>query len=137
MVRIRSSALTRTSCDPLIRRLPFGMTSVTTAATDNSMFSERVVSPAPFVVVLELMSPPADIWAVAPFQSPLSPRSSERPAVRLRSDSFLNLARSLISIFTVRISPFESARGSVKRRLCRSLHKEKRRGGAALVSGYS
>ena len=50
----RTSKLTRTSWVPLITRLPFGSTSVTTAATSSSMLSERVIAPSPFVDVLRV-----------------------------------------------------------------------------------
>ena len=92
MVRIRSSALTRTSCEPLIIRLPLGSTSVTTAATDSSMFSERVGRAVAFGVGLRI-----DVAVGAAAGADAVPFEVERAAercglaVRLRSDSFLKL----------------------------------------------
>ena len=68
MVSCRSSALTRTSCVPLMMRLPFGRTSVTIAATESLRFSDRVVSPVPVWRELEPTSKPAD---AAPTEGPL------------------------------------------------------------------
>ena len=50
----RISKFTRTSCVPLITRLPFGRTSVTTAATRRLMVSERSISPLLSVEVLDV-----------------------------------------------------------------------------------
>ena len=50
----RISKLTRTSCVPLITRLPFGSTSVTTAATRRLMVSERSIAPWLSVLVSAL-----------------------------------------------------------------------------------
>ncbi|OJU36750.1 MAG: hypothetical protein BGN94_20415 [Rhizobiales bacterium 68-8] len=128
IVRMRSSALTRTSCEPAITRLPLGSTSVTTAATSRSMLSDRSVAPDPVVEVDELILPERSSEPPAEPLETLPPRPRLRAASRLRSLWFLNCARSLIEIRTVRMSPTESARGSVNSRLCRSLHSEKRRG---------
>ena len=135
MVRMRSSALTRTSWVPLIIRLPLGSTSVTTAATDRSMFSERVVAPLPWLSVFDEMSPSMLALEPVPSTSNEPPSPSVRLAVRLRSDSFLSLARSLIEISTVRRSPASSARGSVNSLLWRSSHSENFLTGAAGFSG--
>ena len=54
MVSTRTSWLTRTSCEPLISRLPSGSTSVTTAAIDRWSFSERSMVPSPLALVMPL-----------------------------------------------------------------------------------
>ena len=83
------SALTRTSCEPLIIRLPLGSTSVTTAATSRSMLSERAVAPSPGSIDLEPALPSPAPPVPTPSHSAIRPRPSVRLAVRLRSDSFL------------------------------------------------
>ena len=54
MFKTLSSALTRTSCEPWITRLPLPRTSTTTAATESSRSSERLVSPSPAEAVDEI-----------------------------------------------------------------------------------
>ncbi len=66
----------------------------------------------------------------------LMSKPSLRLAVRLLSFWFLKLARSLILMLTVRMSPCDSARGSVNSRLWRSSHSENFFGAAGGVSGY-
>ncbi len=124
IVRMRSSALTRTSCEPVMTRLPLGNTLVTTAATCRSMLSDRAVAPAPF----EDVPVPSVASALAALPTPSTskppPNLKLRLTSRLRSDWFLNCALSLIEIWTVRMSPTDRARGSVNRRLWLSFHSE-------------
>src|SRR5690606_20662137 len=114
---------------------PLGSFSVTMAAIVSFRFSERSVAPKPFAEVLEPMEPSA---AAEP---PLEPAANDPANARLRSDSrercdsLRKRARSLMVISTVRISPTSRARGSVKRWLCRSLHREYRATGGELLFG--
>ena len=104
---------------PLITRLPFGSTSVTTAATSSSMLSERLIAPSPLVALLESI-----LESIVPLRLPLSSGSFvsqlvSRPKLvllsRLRSDVLSSDALSLMEILTVTTSPTFIARGSRNR----------------------
>jgi len=121
---MRISWFTRTSCEPLMMRLPFSRIPVTTAATSSVSFSDRFVLPLAWVSVSEpyLMLESASgvqprIWAFAFQFKPLE-------LVRLRSVSLSKSALSLIWMLTVRMSPMFSARRSLKSAPWLSLHNE-------------
>ena len=56
IVNSLSSKFTLTSCEPLMTRLPFGSTAVTTAGTERLICSERLMSPLPCEADVELKS---------------------------------------------------------------------------------
>src|SRR5262249_32302364 len=95
--------------------LPLGRTSVTTAATLNSIFSERSIEPVPFDDELDSASrlPVPLCWIL--FQPPRKSKTPEILESWLRSDVLPSVAFSSIEIVTVSTSPTLDARGSPKR----------------------
>src|SRR6476660_8179225 len=137
----RTSKLTRTFWVPLTIRLPFGSTSVTTAATRSSMLSERVIVPSPLDDVLESRFEPI---VASPFPLAIGVLTSYfKSYARLcdefrdRSDVLSSEALSLIEILTVTTSPTRIARGSRKRSALASCQKElsRRETGIGAVTG--
>src|SRR3990167_9248352 len=127
----RSSALVRTSWVPWITMLPLGRTLVTTAATVREIFSERVTAPVPWLLVVELV-----LMALAGSKPPgrNRPRLDSRPR-RLSTPALMPelrelllalevWAESLMSIWTVRMSPTRLARWSMKKARAPVRHRE-------------
>ena len=117
----RSSKFTRTSCDPLISRFPFGSTWVTTAGTENWICSERSMLPAPWLVEVELKSllkvrgvgvvlEEPELWGLnSQSKAKFVFAAVERPV------ELPNVALSLIEMTTVTMSPTLAMRWSVYR----------------------
>src|SRR3990167_6148112 len=127
----RSSELVRTSWLPWITMLPLGRTLVTTAAMVREIFSERVTAPEPWLLVSELV-----LMALAGSKPPgrILPRLDSRPRklvthalvpeVRELLLALEVWAESLMSIWTVRMSPTRLARWSMKKARAPVRHRE-------------